>query len=74
LEGLAAFFYRTGIEKCFLAADGNVLDRKLHEVYFKNVFFVYAKEHNLHKNELYKKVDNFIRICLQKNDVRRHGD
>jgi len=74
LEGLAAFFYRTGMEKCFLAADGNVLDRKLHEVYFKNVFCVYAKEHNLQKNELYKKVDNFIRICLQKNDVRRHGD
>ncbi|CBY08968.1 unnamed protein product [Oikopleura dioica] len=74
LEGLAAFFYKTGIEKRFLAADGNVLDRKLYEVYFKNVFLVYAKEHSLHKNELNNKVDNFIRICMQKKGVRRHGD
>jgi hypothetical protein len=43
LEGLAAFFYKTGIEKRFLSADGDVLDRQLYEVYFKNVFLVYAK-------------------------------
>ena len=43
MEGLAAFFYKTGIEKRFLAVDGDVLDRQLYEVYFKNVFLVYAK-------------------------------
>lgn len=74
LEGLAAFFYKTGIEKRFLAVDGDVLDRQLYEVYFKNVFLVYAKDNNLRRNELNSKVDNFIRICLQKSNARRHGD
>jgi hypothetical protein len=74
LEGLAAFFYKTGIEKRFLAVDGDVLDRQLYEVYFKSVFLVYAKDNNLRRNELNSKVDNFIRICLQKSNVRRNGD
>jgi len=74
LEGLAAFFYKTGIEKRFLSADGDVLDRQLYEVYFKNVFLVYAKDNSLRRNEVNSKVDNFIRICLQKSNVQRHGD
>ncbi|CAG5098957.1 Oidioi.mRNA.OKI2018_I69.XSR.g16123.t1.cds [Oikopleura dioica] len=43
MEGLTAFFYKTGIDKRFLGADGDVLDRQLYEIYFKNVFFSYAK-------------------------------
>lgn len=70
IEGLSAFFYKTGIEKNYISADGLVLDDDLYEWYFQRIFEDLSKEAELEFHQLRYTVESFIKHCIKVADFQ----